>query len=335
MRTPKSQATVNPKASRLSKYKKRVTDMCQRCKGSRQDKAPDLVHGQPRAQLNGNRMRMLISICIYTPGSARCQDLQRVTARFSQTAAGEEVRMAGSNGTAHQDTGAPPHDIDSLLDEAEIPPPGPAPTPSPVVDPPHVPPLPAAAQCNPQLGKGTGCLLDTYLTYAAKVTPMTPASFHTGAILGLAAILIARRVVLRMAFGDIYPNLYILWIAQTTLWQKTTALNIARKLFRAVRAPPPPGRRDDTGGAAGRTQWPRTHEPRTAAGCRTRSLAEGTRSRRPTRRDPGRTERAFGQHQQGYNAGLIEAFLRFYDCDIRSSAGLRAARGYSSSATPI
>jgi hypothetical protein len=63
---------------------------------------------------------------------------------------------------------------------------------------------------------------------------MTPGLFHESAALFLAAMAISRRLVLRMAFDEIYPNLFVLWLAATTLYRKTTGMNIARKLARDV-----------------------------------------------------------------------------------------------------
>lgn len=72
--------------------------------------------------------------------------------------------------------------------------------------------------------------IKTYVDYASKVAPITPRIFHESAALWLLSTAIARRVVLRIYFGDVYPNLFILWCAPTTVWRKTTALNIARKI---------------------------------------------------------------------------------------------------------
>lgn len=71
-------------------------------------------------------------------------------------------------------------------------------------------------------------------THARTVSPMTPDLFHQSAALVLASTAIARRLVLRMFYGDVFPNLFVLWLAVTTLWRKTTALDVARKIVRAV-----------------------------------------------------------------------------------------------------
>jgi len=96
------------------------------------------------------------------------------------------------------------------------------------------PPLPDGARPDPALGEGAGRWVDLYADYAAQVSPMTPRSFHIGAALWLISVPIARRLVLRMAFEDIYPNLFVLWLAATTIFRKTTALEVARRIARAV-----------------------------------------------------------------------------------------------------
>ena len=42
---------------------------------------------------------------------------------------------------------------------------------------------------------------------------MTPRLFHEGAALYLVGVAIARRVVLHMSYGPVYPNLFVLWLA--------------------------------------------------------------------------------------------------------------------------
>ena len=43
-------------------------------------------------------------------------------------------------------------------------------------------------------------------------------------------MVIARRLEIPMSFGLIYPNLNILWCADSTLYRKTTSLKIVRQL---------------------------------------------------------------------------------------------------------
>ena len=63
---------------------------------------------------------------------------------------------------------------------------------------------------------------------------MTPRAFHESAALWLGSVAIARRLKLPMHFGDIYPNLFVAWLASTTLYRKSTALSVASKTARRV-----------------------------------------------------------------------------------------------------
>lgn len=74
--------------------------------------------------------------------------------------------------------------------------------------------------------------IDDYTDHALTVSPMTPRSFHESAALAIASIAIAGRLKLKTAFAEVYPNLYILWIAKTTLHRKTTAMDYARSVVR-------------------------------------------------------------------------------------------------------
>jgi hypothetical protein len=76
--------------------------------------------------------------------------------------------------------------------------------------------------------------LKTYKNYAGTISPMTPELFHEGGALFLAAVAVARRLKVPMPFDDVYPNLFMLWVAPTTVFRKTTALNIARNLANRV-----------------------------------------------------------------------------------------------------
>jgi hypothetical protein len=80
--------------------------------------------------------------------------------------------------------------------------------------------------------QGAGEWLNDYISYAALKSPMTPQQFHESAGLQLFSIAIARRLVLEMPHDNVYSNLFILWLAYTTLFRKTTALNTGSSLVR-------------------------------------------------------------------------------------------------------
>lgn len=70
--------------------------------------------------------------------------------------------------------------------------------------------------------------------YAKVMTHLTGAPFEFNRLCGLvtAAAAIQRRAVLRMSFGDIYPNLYACIVAPTSVFHKSTALDQVPQLLR-------------------------------------------------------------------------------------------------------
>ena len=97
-----------------------------------------------------------------------------------------------------------------------------------------VPALPLSARMGEDQGQGAGRWLDEYVDYACKVSSLTPRIFHESAGIWLGSLAIARRLVLRLSHKDLYPNLMFLWVAPTTLYAKSTGLNVARGLVRKV-----------------------------------------------------------------------------------------------------
>lgn len=180
-----------------------------------------------------------------------------------------------------------------------------------------IPPLPKDARLDPAIGKGAGAWLDTYVEYADAKSPMTPESFHVSAGLWLGAVAIARRLVLPMNFGDIYPNLFVAWIAPTTLFRKTTGLNVADGL--AYRVYPHLLAAQDTtpeaflSDLAGR-------EPPNLDSLPERDREDWKRGRDYAGQRGWILDEMSGllaQAGKDYNAGLLEALLRFYDCANR------------------
>jgi len=78
--------------------------------------------------------------------------------------------------------------------------------------------------------------LDDYVDFASKASPITPRSFHLAAGLSICSCAIARRLALRVGIeaNTIYPNLYLLFIGQSTRTRKTTGLRVARGLLKAA-----------------------------------------------------------------------------------------------------
>jgi hypothetical protein len=180
---------------------------------------------------------------------------------------------------------------------------------------PDVPSLPQEARPPQIIARNEW--IDSYVAYASAISPMTPRLFHESAALWLASVAIARRLVVRMHFGDVYPNLYILWIAQTTLFRKTTALSVAQELafhvFPHLLAPQestPEALVSDLAGKepfgleqvppAEQEEWRRS---RNFAGQRGLLVDEFSGFLAAAAKD--------------YNAGLLELLLKLYDCTPR------------------
>lgn len=100
-----------------------------------------------------------------------------------------------------------------------------------------MPDLPSYARLTPNQERQaveSSVYLNTYVDYSQAKTPMLPAAYHESAALYLGAVAIARRLKLEMPYGTIYPNLYQLWIASTTLFNKSTALDTVKEIVRDV-----------------------------------------------------------------------------------------------------
>ena len=98
-----------------------------------------------------------------------------------------------------------------------------------------IPDLPQAARLTPELqaqAAAAGQWLDHYVSFASDVSPLTPPELHQSAGLWLGSVAIARRV--RLRHDDLFPNLLMLWICDTTIYAKTTGLNIAKRFARSV-----------------------------------------------------------------------------------------------------
>ena len=160
-----------------------------------------------------------------------------------------------------------------------------------------------------------GLWLDHYVQHAMSISSMTPEIFHESAGLWLLSMAIARRVALPMPFGLVYPNLYILWLAPTTLWHKTTGMNVAVRMAQTTLphliAPQDMTPESFLSDLAG-------NEP-TNIGTMTEKDRELWKRERDFCAQRGimldELSGLMASSNRDYNAGLIEAFLRFYDCD--------------------
>jgi len=94
--------------------------------------------------------------------------------------------------------------------------------------------LPREAQIPPavqQAGQEVGRWLSDYAAFAADVSERTPHLFHEAIGLWIGGLAIARRLRLRLRHGDLYPNLYVLGVADTTLYAKSTGLEVGSRLI--------------------------------------------------------------------------------------------------------
>ncbi len=157
--------------------------------------------------------------------------------------------------------------------------------------------------------------LHTYISYAQKVSPMTPTIFHESAALWLISLVVARRLCLPMSFSPIYPNIFICWIAPTTLWNKTTGLNIARNIaienFPHLLAPQDMTPESFLSDLAGRE--PNDLDKLPDKDREMWKLERDFCSQRGLLLDE--LSGLMSSSKKDYNAGLIESMLRFYDCD--------------------
>ena len=80
----------------------------------------------------------------------------------------------------------------------------------------------------------TGEWIQQYVDHASQIVNTIPRHFSESAALSIVSVAIMRRVMCPTFFEDIYPNIWTLWVAESTIFHKTTALNIARRLIRAT-----------------------------------------------------------------------------------------------------
>jgi len=75
--------------------------------------------------------------------------------------------------------------------------------------------------------------LDQYIEYAAQRTD-APREFHEAVGLAIMSGAVGRKIYLQASTGVVYPALWVLLIADSTLYRKSTALDLGRELLEAV-----------------------------------------------------------------------------------------------------
>lgn len=99
------------------------------------------------------------------------------------------------------------------------------------------PPLPKEAALDDaamNLAASGRAWLGDYVRWASKAAPASPPIFHEAMGLWLLASASTRRLRLSVGGEDIYPNLYVLIVAKTSLYRKTTAMKQVRRMLEAA-----------------------------------------------------------------------------------------------------
>lgn len=98
----------------------------------------------------------------------------------------------------------------------------------------HAPPLSDFAQLNDeqfnkaQQGRGW---LNEYVKWAKESAPLSPDIFYEAMGMWTLALASARRMKVQIGGENIFPNLYIFIVAPTTVYRKSTALNLATRIL--------------------------------------------------------------------------------------------------------
>ncbi len=75
--------------------------------------------------------------------------------------------------------------------------------------------------------------LSQYTAWASRIGNQTPVMFHQAAGIWLLAVAIARRLYVTAPWGvKLWPNLYMMFVADTTFYRKTTAFKLAEGVIR-------------------------------------------------------------------------------------------------------
>ncbi|MBN1310249.1 MAG: DUF3987 domain-containing protein, partial [Anaerolineae bacterium] len=100
-----------------------------------------------------------------------------------------------------------------------------------IVEPPVSSPPPA--NLPPLSGIELPDWLREYTGWASRVGNQTPVTFHQAAGIWLLAVAIARRLYVEAPWGiKLYPNMYMMFVADTTFYRKTTAYKLAESVIR-------------------------------------------------------------------------------------------------------
>lgn len=76
--------------------------------------------------------------------------------------------------------------------------------------------------------------LDDYLEWTRQSCALAPEIFHEAMAMWLLATVATRRIKVNLGGQEIYPNLYVLVIAKTSLYRKSTAMGKAKEILKAA-----------------------------------------------------------------------------------------------------
>lgn len=111
------------------------------------------------------------------------------------------------------------------------------PTSSRILSAPRVPNLPSGVSLSKkELAEASkaGLWLDEALAWASARSPLTPKPMLQSGLLAIVGIIIARRLKLQLSNNPVYTNLYVLWVAPTSYFAKSTGLSALEDMIRAA-----------------------------------------------------------------------------------------------------
>lgn len=176
----------------------------------------------------------------------------------------------------------------------------------------------------------TGGFLADYVAFAKTASPMTPTEFHINAALSMVSIAVARRLHIRVGVTKIYPNLYTLFVGESTLHRKTTGLSVATGLLEQTGMIPtftladrqtPEAFIEDMA-----LSVPRTYDSWTDAGKDTWLRRRSLSAQRGWFLDEA--SHLLDSFNRDYSSGLLPIVLDVYDSKDRS--GERQTKSYGS-----
>lgn len=194
----------------------------------------------------------------------------------------------------------------------------PKPTPQPTT-PMLRPKLPAFADLTPDqvsmAAKGRKWL-DDYLEWTRQSCALAPEIFHEAMALWLLATVSTRRIKVNIGGQEVYPNLYVLVIAKTSLYRKSTAMGKAKELLKAAGLEPlllptdvtPEALFDELAGVK-----PANFESLSPEDRREWLLGRAVAAQRSFMKDE--CSSIFANLKKDYNAGLTELLLEGYQGD--------------------